>query len=86
MNEYLNIAFVVLSIIVLPSLGYMFKLNTRIVKLEDEISSFKNTNKILFIKIDKISDILTELQKEVHHLVKIEDNKKYVHESSLIII
>jgi hypothetical protein len=52
------------------------KLNTRIVKLEDEVSLFKNTNKILFVKIDKISDILTELQKEVHHLVKIEDNKK----------
>jgi len=70
--DILTIAIAILSVIVLPSLGFVFQLNTRVVKLEDNIKVNSKLNDILFKKLDSINDKLNAMSKELHYLIKID--------------
>ena len=70
--DILTIAITILSVIVLPALGFVFQLNTRVVKLEDNIKVNSKLNDILFKKLDSINDKLNAMSKELHYLIKID--------------
>ena len=72
MIEILTIAIAIISVIILPAIGFMFKLNSRIIQVEDKVDTTLKLYDTLFKKLDELNKNVTEIGKEVHYLVKID--------------